>query len=76
MHSRDTPLASDPGSQEGLVRRRYYHACGQMIWVVETPDGFVCYTELLPNMPPPITRCPRCGELLTRDTLKQRPHAT
>ena len=77
MNSTNTPLAEipDAAALQGLVRRRYYHACGQMIWLVDTPAGFVCYEELRPIMPAPITVCPRCGELLTRDTLAQRQHA-
>ncbi len=76
MNSNNTPLAEiqDAAALHGLVRRRYYHACGQMIWIVDTPAGFVCYAELRPIMPAPITRCPRCEELLTRDTLTQRQH--
>ena len=75
--SNNTPLAQiqNPALLERLVRRRYYHACGQMVWIVETPEGFVCYEELRPVMPAPITVCPRCGEVLTRDTLTQRQHA-
>ena len=70
----NTPLAhiQNPALLERLVRRRYYHPCGQMVWIVETPAGFVCYEELRPIMPAPITVCPRCGDLLTRDTLTQR----
>ena len=66
------PTVPDPALLERLVRRRYYHTCGQMIWIVETPEGFVCYEELRPIMPAPITVCPRCGEVLTRDMLTQR----
>ncbi len=69
------PTVPDPALLERLVRRRYYHTCGQMIWIVDMPAGFVCYEELRPIMPAPITVCPRCGELLTRDTLVQRQHA-
>ena len=77
MNSSNTPLSTipDSGLRERLVRRRYYHPCGQMIWIVDTPEGFLCYQELRPVMPAPITVCPRCGELLTRDTLTQRQHA-
>ena len=76
MNSTNTPLAEipDAAALQGLVRRRYYHACGQMIWLVDTPAGFVCYAELRPIMPAPITRCPRCEAVLTRDTLTQRQH--
>ena len=77
MPSNNTPLAEiqDAALLERLVRHRYYHTCGQMVWIVEMPEGFVCYEELRPIMPAPITLCPRCGELLTRDTLTQRQHA-
>ena len=75
--SNNTPLSQirNPAVLEGLVRHRHYHTCGQMIWIVDTPEGFVCYEELRPIMPAPITVCPRCGELLTRDSLIQRQHA-
>ncbi len=69
------PTVPDPALLERLVRRRYYHTCGQMIWIVDMPAGFVGYEELRPIMPAPITVCPRCGELLMRDTLAQRQHA-
>jgi hypothetical protein len=74
MHSNNLPLATvqDAALLERLVRRRYYHPCGQMIWIVDTPEGFVCYEELRPIMPPPLTVCPRCGQPLMRDTLVQR----
>ena len=76
MYNNHTPLAhiQNPALLERLVRRRYYHHCGQMIWLVDTPDGFVCYEELRPIMPAPITICPRGGALLTRATLTQRQH--
>ncbi len=76
MNSNNLPLATVQNTAllERLVRRRYYHTCGQMIWIVDTPEGFVCYEELRPIMPAPITVCPRCGEILTRDTLTQRQH--
>ncbi len=74
MNSSNTPLATieDSAFLERLIRRRYYHTCGQMVWIVETTEGFVCYAELRPIMPAPITVCPHCGALLTRDTLTQR----
>jgi len=74
MYNNNTPLANiqNPALLERLVRRRYYHTCGQMGWIIETPEGFVCYEELRPIMPAPITICPRCGLLLMRDTLIQR----
>ena len=78
MYNNNTPLANiqNPALLERLVRRRYYHTCGQMIWLVDTPEGFVCYEELRPIMPVPITVCPRCGEILMRETLIQRRHIT
>ncbi len=54
------------------MRTRYEHSCGQTIWVVELPDGPLYYAELLPTLPPPITQCPRCSQLVTRETLSQR----
>ena len=76
IDTNNTPLAhiQNPALLARLVRRRYYHTCGQMIWIVETPEGFVCYEELRPIMPAPITICPCCGALLRRDTLTQRQH--
>ena len=76
IHSNNIPLATvrDTALLERLVRRRYYHPCGQMIWIVETLEGFVCYEELRPIMPAPMSTCPRCGAVLTRDTLTQRQH--
>jgi hypothetical protein len=70
------PTVQNPALLERLVRRRYYHTCGQMIWLVDTPEGFVCYEELRPIMPVPITVCPRWGEILMRETLIQRRHIT
>ena len=74
MTSNNLPLTNMQNAAllERLVRRRYYHACGQMVWLVDTPEGFVCYEELRPIMPAPITICPRCRLLLMRDTLIQR----
>ena len=76
MDRNQFPLATVPNQAlvDQLVRHRHYHTCGQMIWIVDIPAGFVCYNELRPIMPAPITRCPSCGELLTRDTLAQRQH--
>ncbi len=68
----DDAATHDP-ALENRMRSRYYHTCGQMIWVVAMPDRFVYYAELRPQMPAPLSLCPRCGELLTRDTLAQRP---
>jgi hypothetical protein len=77
MTSSNTPLPTvqNPALVDHLVRRRHYHTCGQMIWIVDTPEGFVCYDELRPTMPAPITVCPRCGEGLRRDALTQRQHS-
>ena len=76
MNNINTPLSTiqNQALVDHLVRRRHYHTCGQMIWIVDTPEGFVCYAELRPIMPAPITVCPRCGEGLTRDALTQRQH--
>ena len=76
MNNSNTPLATIDSRAllDQLVRRRHFHTCGQMIWIVDVPEGFVCYEELRPNMPAPITVCPRCGEALTRDALMQRQH--
>ncbi len=72
----DTPpppsTAHDDLSPERRVRTRYTHSCGRMIWVVELPNGPLYYAELLPTLPPPITHCPSCGALLTRESLIQR----
>ena len=54
------------------VRSRYYHTCGQMIWVIKMPQGPLYYAELLPTLPPLITHCPGCGETLAREALTQR----
>ncbi len=77
MTTSNTPLPTiqNLALVDQLVRRRHFHTCGQMIWIVDTPEGFVCYAELRPIMPEPITTCPRCGHVLTRDTLTQRQHA-
>ncbi len=69
------PTIQNPALVDQLVRRRHYHPCGQMIWLVDTPEGFLCYAELRPIMLAPIIVCPRCGELLTRDALTQRQHS-
>lgn len=61
----------DP-SLERRVRTRYAHTCGQIIWVVELPSGPLFFAELLPTLPPPITHCPNCSALLTRESLTQR----
>ena len=76
MTSSNTPLPTvqNPALVDHLVRRRHFHTCGQMIWIVDTPAGFLCYAELRPIMPQPITVCPRCGAVLTRDALAQRQH--
>jgi predicted RNA-binding Zn-ribbon protein involved in translation (DUF1610 family) len=76
MERNQIPLATVPNQAlvDHLVRTRHFHSCGQMIWIVDLPDGFVCYDELRPIMPMPITVCPRCGEDLTRDALTQRQH--
>ena len=76
MNTSTTPLPTiqNPALLDQLVRRRHYHPCGQMIWIVDTPEGFVCFAELRPILPAPLTTCPRCGALLTRDTLTQRQH--
>ncbi len=76
MTNSNTPLPTiqNHALVDQLVRRRHYHTCGQMIWIVDTPDGFVCFAELRPILPAPLTTCPRCGALLTRDTLTQRQH--
>jgi hypothetical protein len=77
MTTSNTPLSAiqNQALVDHLVRRRHFHTCGQMIWIVDTPAGFLCYAELRPIMPAPITGCPRCGEALTRDALTQRQHA-
>jgi len=76
MNTSNTPLPTiqNPALLDQLVRRRHYHPCGQMIWIVDTPTGFVCFAELRPILPAPLIACPRCGALLTRDTLTQRQH--
>ncbi len=76
MNNSTTPLPTiqNHALVDQLVRRRHFHTCGAMIWIVDTPEGFVCYAELRPIMPAPITVCPRCGEVLTRDALTQRQH--
>ncbi len=74
MHTTTTPVATiqDEAALNSLIRSRYHHTCGQIIWVVELPHGFACFAELRPVLPMPITTCPRCGELLRRETLTQR----
>ena len=76
MANNNTPLATiqNHALVDQLVRRRHYHTCGQMIWIVDTPAGFLCYPELRPVMPTPITVCPQCGEVLTPGALMQRQH--
>jgi hypothetical protein len=76
MNQTTTPLATipDAAALTSRIRSRYHHTCGQMIWVVELPQGFACFAELRPVLPPPITTCPRCGALLTREALTQRQH--
>ncbi len=76
MNNSNTPLTTIDNHAlfDRLVRRRHFHTCGQMIWLIDTPAGFVCYDELRPSMPAPITVCPGCGEVLTRDALTQREH--
>ena len=76
MTTSNTPLPTIQNHAliDQLMRRRHYHTCGQMIWIVDTPEGFVCYAELRPIMPAPLTVCPRCAEVLTRDALTQRQH--
>ena len=72
----DTPPppseAGEDLSPEGRVRSRYEHTCGQIIWVIKLPHGPLYFAELLPTLPPPITHCPRCGELVMPETLSQR----
>jgi hypothetical protein len=53
------------------VRSRHYHRCGLMIWVIKMPEGPLYYAELLPTLPPPLTHCPRCGEVLVPEALTQ-----
>ena len=69
-----TPVTTieDAAALTSLIRSRYHHTCGQLIWVVELPHGFACFAELRPVLPPPITTCPHCGAELTRATLTQR----
>ena len=57
MHRTTIPLATvlDGVFRERLVRQRSYHPCGQLVWMVETPEGWVCYAELRPNMSAPLT---------------------
>ncbi len=66
------PTADDDLSPEGRVRSRYEHTCGQIIWVITLPSGPLYFAELLPTLPPPITHCPRCGELVMPEALSQR----
>ncbi len=76
MNTTTTPVATipDEAALTSVIRSRYHHTCGQIIWVVELPHGFACFAELRPVLPPPITTCPRCGASLTRETLTQRQH--
>ena len=76
MNTTTTPLLTipDEAALNSLIRSRYDHPCGQIIWVVELPHGFACFAELRPVLPPPITRCPQCGAPLSRETLAQRKH--
>ncbi len=66
------PTPHEDLSPEGRVRSRYEHTCGQTIWVIKLPHGPLYFAELLPTLPPPITHCPRCGELVMPETLSQR----
>ncbi len=68
------PTIPDAAALNSVLRSRYHHTCGQIIWVVELPHGFACFAELRPVLPPPITTCPRCGVELTWETLSQRQH--
>ena len=65
----DSSAAHDDRSLERRVRTRYEHACGQIIWVIEAPQGPLYFAELLPTLPPPITDCPCCGAPVTRESL-------
>ncbi len=51
----DTPTDSSAAHQdrslEHRVRTRYEHACGQLIWVIEAPQGSLYFAELLPTLP-------------------------
>ncbi len=67
----DSSAANEDRSLEQRVRTRYEHACGQIIWVIEAPQGPRYFAELLPTLPPPITDCPRCGAPVTRESLSQ-----
>ena len=68
----NSSAAHEDRSLEQRVRTRYEHGCGQIIWVIETPQGPLYFAELLPTLPPPITACPRCGAPVTRESLSQR----
>ena len=71
----DSSAVHKDRSLERRVRTRYEHACGQIIWVIELPQGPLYFAELLPTLPPPISDCPRCGTHVTRESLSQRhPH--
>ena len=70
MHTNPTDSSAHVDrSLEHRVRRRYEHGCGQLIWVIEAPQGPLYFSELLPTLPPPITDCPRCGAPVTRENL-------
>ncbi len=78
MNTTTTPVSTIPDASAltSLIRSRYHHTCGQIIWVVELPHGFACFQELRPVLPPLITTCPRCRAPLTRETLAQRKHGS
>ena len=68
----NSSAAHEDNALERRLRTRYAHGCGQIIWVIETPQGPLYFAELLPALPPPITDCPRCGAQVTRESLSQR----
>ncbi len=72
MNDRPTHSSAthEDNALERQVRTRYAHACGQIIWVVEAPQGPLYFAELLPTLPP-ITACPRCDAPVTRECLSQ-----
>ena len=74
MNDTPTPPSTpeDDHSPDHRLRTRYEHPCGQIIWVVELPNGPLFFAELRPTLPPPITHGPRCGAPVTRETLSQR----
>ena len=74
MNDQPTSPSTPPDDRalDQRVRTRYEHTCGQLIWVVELPQGPLYFAELLPTLPPPLTHCPRCGAPVTRESLSQR----